>query len=182
MSQWDTEQPLPRLGDIDAIGVVILQGVEGDALVPLTVQGRLRNRGVVYLTDAETQRVLGLWRQLPPGEQSRCHSPPLGLRMYTKGKLVLECSLCWGCDNIYFNFPKGVREVRVKQNRAALPPFARQRKRRKVKKGAQGGTGTGRLAPKPGWEIVKSGYGVDMSSEPAKELFAYLTTICDGYL
>jgi hypothetical protein len=49
-------------------------------------------------------RIAQLWRELPPGETARCHSPPFGLRFILEGQVICEGSICWECNNIYGNF------------------------------------------------------------------------------
>ena len=55
----------------------------------------------VTLHGAAAQRIADLWRSLPPGEQSRCHIPPYGVRFRAGADLVCVASICWQCDNIY---------------------------------------------------------------------------------
>jgi hypothetical protein len=47
------------------------------------------------------QRIAGMWRRLPPGEQARCHTPPFGLRFLADSTIVCQASICWDCNNIY---------------------------------------------------------------------------------
>ena len=69
-----------QLPEIDAIDVVNL-----DCIYP--------DRSELYMAEAIdaphvrvanelTQQIAELWRWLPKGEQSRCHTPPFGLRFY----------------------------------------------------------------------------------------------------
>lgn len=55
----------------------------------------------ITLNGDHAQRIAELWRALPPGIQSRCHTPPFGLRFRSGERVVCEASLCWECDNIF---------------------------------------------------------------------------------
>jgi hypothetical protein len=55
----------------------------------------------VRIVGAEVQRIAEMSRALPEGEQSRCHTPPFGLRFFAGDKLVCEASICWKCNNIF---------------------------------------------------------------------------------
>ena len=57
----------------------------------------------VRATGPEATRIAALWRDLPPGEEARCHTPPFGLRFYFGRRLVCEASICWQCNNIFGN-------------------------------------------------------------------------------
>jgi hypothetical protein len=46
------------------------------------------------------QTIAQLWRQLPPGEQARCHIPPFALRFIADGVVICQGSVCWKCNNI----------------------------------------------------------------------------------
>ena len=59
------------------------------------------NAPMVTLTGASAAAVARLWRQLPKGEQSRCHIPPFGLRFLLDDKVYCQASICWKCDNIF---------------------------------------------------------------------------------
>ena len=45
--------------------------------------------------------IVACWRSLRPGEQSRCHLPPVVLRFLDVNGPVCEASVCWKCDNIF---------------------------------------------------------------------------------
>lgn len=55
----------------------------------------------VRVSGAAAERVAGLYRGLPAGEQARCHVPPFGLRFYAGGRLLGRASICWRCNNIF---------------------------------------------------------------------------------
>lgn len=59
------------------------------------------------LDRARTRRILELWRALPAGDPSRCHTPAFGLRFLRGGAVTLEASICWECDNIFGAGPDG---------------------------------------------------------------------------
>jgi len=91
----------PPVDAVDEVEVVVL-----DALRPDSVTGYLE---AAAKADAPRAKVLGqaaqhiatLWNELRPGEQDRCHIPPFGLRFFSGGRLLLEASLCWECNNIF---------------------------------------------------------------------------------
>jgi hypothetical protein len=84
------------LPDIAAIEVVDLRNVRhgADGFMPYAQSAPCWN-----VIGEEAQAIALLWRQLPPGEQARCHVPTFGFRFYAE-KLVFEASVCWMCDNI----------------------------------------------------------------------------------
>ena len=52
--------------------------------------------------DSETtERIAEIWRNLPPGEMGRCHTPPIGIRFYIGSQVVCDGSICWACENIF---------------------------------------------------------------------------------
>ena len=53
------------------------------------------------------KKIAALWRSLPPAEQNRCHIPPYGLRFYAHDVVILECSICWQCNNIHIRTGRG---------------------------------------------------------------------------
>src|SRR3712207_962836 len=88
-----------QLPEIDAIDVVDIRRIEANNV------GNYMREAIdapyAHLTDESAQQIASLWRELPSGEQSRCHIPPFGLRFYSNGKLQLQASICWECDNIF---------------------------------------------------------------------------------
>jgi hypothetical protein len=56
---------------------------------------------IKIISDSSAIKIADLFRNLPPGEQARCHLPPFGLRFYIHEILLLECSICWICNNIH---------------------------------------------------------------------------------
>jgi hypothetical protein len=60
------------------------------------------------IQDAETlQQVAASWRQLPPADPARCHTPPYGVSFYQQGTWLLSASICWHCNNIFLKLPDG---------------------------------------------------------------------------
>ena len=55
----------------------------------------------VVVENSEASALSDLWRELPQGEQMRCHIPPYGLRFYKGGQMIVEASICWQCNNIW---------------------------------------------------------------------------------
>lgn len=86
---------------VDAVEVVDLADVGfhihrvSEYMTAATTSPFIRLRG------AEAEHIAGLWRELQPAEQKRCHVPPFGLRFYAKGKLLCEASICWRCNNVH---------------------------------------------------------------------------------
>ena len=91
---------LADLPEVTAVEIVDLRRVESPNRVSqyMSVAGdapAFRREG------EEAKGLADLWRRLPPGDQSRCHTPPFGLRFFQGERLVQEASICWGCDNIF---------------------------------------------------------------------------------
>lgn len=88
-----------QLPEIDSVDVVSLRDTDADQ-----ISGYMKEAVTAeyfQVVDDLAQQIADLWRQLPPGEQDRCHYPPFGLRFYNNGKLQLQASLCWECNNIF---------------------------------------------------------------------------------
>jgi hypothetical protein len=88
-----------QLPDIDVVELVDFRGlpptiVDGSGVIP-------KNVPYVRIKKETAQKIAYLWRQLPPGEQMRCHYPPFGLRFYMGNKLLVQGSVCWECNNIF---------------------------------------------------------------------------------
>jgi hypothetical protein len=88
-----------ELAPIDEVQVVPLQNVAPGAVN--SFMDRACDRPCAVLRESAACKVAALWRELPPGEQARCHIPPLGVRFLREGRLVLEASVCWKCNNIF---------------------------------------------------------------------------------
>lgn len=56
---------------------------------------------IVEAESNEASEIAEMWRQLPQAEQARCHVPPYGLRFYGGGRMIVEASVCWQCNNIW---------------------------------------------------------------------------------
>ena len=83
-----------QLPDIDIVELVELSGLQPNRVSD-------KNLRFVRVKKETAQKIAYLWRQLPPGEQMRCHYPPFGLRFYMGNKLVVQGSICWECNNIF---------------------------------------------------------------------------------
>ena len=97
----DMDYDPSQLPNIDAVEVVELKGI-----LPNRVSEYMReaiNAPTIRIDGEAAQHIAHLWRQLPPGEQMRCHMPHFGLRFYAGGNLLLQASLCWDCNNIFIN-------------------------------------------------------------------------------
>lgn len=91
------------LPTIDSLDVLVLSffpsNSEHDFLrkrdgFPILMSTRVTDSRVV-------DSVAQLWRDLPSHEQSRCHTPPFGIRFHMADTVILEASICWHCDNIW---------------------------------------------------------------------------------
>jgi hypothetical protein len=88
-----------QLPDIDAVELVDLKGLQ-----PKHVNEYMKiakDASHVHVQGEAAQQIAYLWRQLPPDEQMRCHSPPFGLRFYRGRELLVQGSVCWECNNIF---------------------------------------------------------------------------------
>jgi len=83
-----------QLPDIDIVELVELSGLQPERVSDKSLR-------FVRVKKETAQKIAYLWRQLPPGEQMRCHYPPFGLRFYMGNKLVVQGSICWECNNIF---------------------------------------------------------------------------------
>jgi len=118
-----------QLPEVDAVEMVELVGLR-----PNRVSEYMRiafDAPYVRVKGETAQQIAHLWRQLPPSEQMRCHNPPFGLRFYMGDKLLVQGSICWGCNNIYVeeNGEKSVykfdgQHTYSQQLLALLEPFA----------------------------------------------------------
>ncbi len=59
--------------------------------------------GSVALTGKELKGFLDVWeyQEVSWGRQSMCHGPVYGFRLFRRGKLTRETSICWSCSNFY---------------------------------------------------------------------------------
>jgi hypothetical protein len=59
------------------------------------------------LEGAEARAFAALWRRqdYKPGSAA-CHYPFVGVKFYSKGRLIAHASVCWMCDNIDFLTPR----------------------------------------------------------------------------
>jgi hypothetical protein len=88
-----------QLPPIDAVELVDLKGLR-----PCQVSEYMKiaqTAPQVRIEGELAQQIAQLWRQLPAGEQMRCHNPPFGLRFYRKNNLLSQGSVCWQCNNIF---------------------------------------------------------------------------------
>src|SRR5688500_3947979 len=89
------------LPPVDAVEVVDLRGIDADRVD--RYMEAAASAPMVRVVGIEAERIATLWRALPAGEQSRCHIPPFGLRLYANGALLAQASICWQCNNIFGN-------------------------------------------------------------------------------
>lgn len=87
-----------QLPDVDTVELVNLKGLN---LNQVREYMKAKDTPCVRIKGETAQQIAHLWRQLPPDEQMRCHVPPFGLRFYMGNKLLVQGSICWGCNNIF---------------------------------------------------------------------------------
>lgn len=84
---------------IDSVDIVSLRNVDANRVDEY--MNNAAGAATVNVDGGQAQRIAALWRSLPPGSQSRCHTPPYGLRFRSGERVVCEASLCWECDNLF---------------------------------------------------------------------------------
>jgi hypothetical protein len=59
--------------------------------------------GSVTLTGEKLKDFLHVWeyQEVSWGRQAMCHDPAYGFRLFRRGKLTRETSICWSCNNFY---------------------------------------------------------------------------------
>src|SRR5690606_13300701 len=59
------------------------------------------------LNDSRAEEIAALWRKLPFGLKyaGKCHEPAYALEFHSDAEALptLEASVCWQCNNFYFN-------------------------------------------------------------------------------
>jgi hypothetical protein len=97
----------PFLPHVQEVEIDLLGGIgSGPAYGPSVVdEYKIINRKTVGGTQA--QNIADCWRMLPrsPWLSMMCHNPPYGLRFRTNGKLILDTTICWHCQNYDFLIP-----------------------------------------------------------------------------
>ena len=91
-----TPSSLPPIDAVDVVELTTVDAKRVDAYMNAAT-----GAPSVRVSGVEAERIAAIWRQLPAGEQSRCHGPPFGLRFYSDGRLILQVSICWKCNNIF---------------------------------------------------------------------------------
>jgi hypothetical protein len=94
-----------HLPKIDSVEVVGLRNFDADRVSKYMQEAV--DAKYIQITGELAQQIAELWRQLPSGEQNRCHIPPFGLRFYSNGELQLQASICWECHNIFGDIGDG---------------------------------------------------------------------------
>ncbi|MBS1724979.1 MAG: hypothetical protein JSS66_18725 [Armatimonadetes bacterium] len=71
---------------------------------PGLYQGTYRVVASKQLTGKEAEAVAKLWRSLTFNtfNQAMCHEPPYALKFESKGRVLLETTVCWHCHNFTF--------------------------------------------------------------------------------
>lgn len=86
-----------------------LQGIDqsrnGERLAEKILKGR------------EVKKVTDVWRKLEyRSGLSACHEPHYSVEFYSKGRLIVQASVCWSCNNIFFSVPKLFKNVNFENN------------------------------------------------------------------
>jgi hypothetical protein len=103
----DDRHAFSSLPEIDAVDVVLLSDSLLYAKAPEGIDSMhewilgAADRPCVRVEGVQALQIATLWRRLSSGEEDRCHIPPFGLRFHAGGNLILQVSVCWGCNNIY---------------------------------------------------------------------------------
>lgn len=87
------------LPSIDAVQIVDIRNIN-----PSDVSQYMQvadDAQTVHCDDKSAQEIANTWRELTPGESSRCHIPPIGSRFLVGETAFLQASVCWECDNIF---------------------------------------------------------------------------------
>lgn len=87
------------LPTVTSVDIVIVSGLNPVWLDEYMVAAK--NAPAIEVCGAAALRIAELWRQLPPGNQARCHVPRFGLRFRDANQVFCEASVCWRCNNIY---------------------------------------------------------------------------------
>jgi hypothetical protein len=88
-----------QLSDIDAVELIDLKGLQSSSA--REYMKIAKDAPTVHVQGEVAQQIAHLWRQLPTGQEARCHIPPFGLRFYRRNELLVQGSVCWGCNNIF---------------------------------------------------------------------------------
>ena len=87
---------LPQITDVDIVDLKEVRPSQVSQYIECAT-----NAPLVKIRGIQAERIADLWRELPTGMQSRCHTPPFGFRFYRDGQEVCRGSICWDCDNIF---------------------------------------------------------------------------------
>ena len=58
--------------------------------------------GAKIVEGKQAQVIASMWRSqaFDLNYSAACHEPPYAIKFYSRGKVVLYASICWGCSNI----------------------------------------------------------------------------------
>ena len=96
---WGSKFSPSLLPPVTSVDIVILKGISPDRVDGYMAAAK--NAPAIEVRGAAALRIAKLWRQLPSGNQARCHVPPFGLRFRNADRVLCQGSLCWRCNNIY---------------------------------------------------------------------------------
>lgn len=87
------------LPDITAVEIADLRGIDADRV--MEYMDNADNAASVRCGDQRAKYIAKVWRALPRGSSTRCHTPPIGIRFFNGESLICEASICWRCENIF---------------------------------------------------------------------------------
>lgn len=91
--------PTQRVAPIDSAEILRLS--REVSIVDGRVEVKKTNIAVRQIQGVGAQQIAILFRQLPFGNQARCHFSPFALRFFRDGEELLYASICWDCNNIW---------------------------------------------------------------------------------
>ena len=96
---------LPKVSYIEVVSLEPLQKERNGMLVrfqdPInpTLDALERGNPSFLANGSDAHHIAGLYRQLEPDMQYRCHLPPYGFKFHLVNSNVVIASLCWRCNN-----------------------------------------------------------------------------------
>lgn len=66
--------------------------------------------GTRFVEGKKAKNIATVWRKLKWDfeGQAACHEPGYEVKFYSKGKLLVNASVCWSCNNVSFITPEGI--------------------------------------------------------------------------
>jgi hypothetical protein len=111
LASFVLQTPCALADDVPAFrNPAILENVDEIELLSVTSEKGVRMGSVEATSrvkDKDVPGIVALWRSQTIYDQSpaACHDPSFAIKFYSKGKVTLFASVCWGCSNIDFMIP-----------------------------------------------------------------------------